>query len=235
MSEDIKKNKIFNSRALAAVAAALLCIPVSIIGLGKGSGHYYLAATIIIILSMIPFFIKFESGRVKTEELVILAVIIAMGVASRAVFAFLPGFKPMAAFIIIAGIVFGAEAGFLTGALSMFVSNFIFGQGSWTPWQMFAYGICGLLTGLLFRTGILKKNRIFLGIYGFLVVFFIVGPLLDTSSLFVLTSEGTDILGIYLAGMPMNASQGAAVGVTLFLISKGMFEKLDRIKIKYGL
>lgn len=72
MSEDIKKNKIFNSRALAAVAAALLCIPVSIIGLGKGSGHYYLAATIIIILSMIPFFIKFESGRVKTEELVII-------------------------------------------------------------------------------------------------------------------------------------------------------------------
>lgn len=54
--------------------------------------------------------------------------------------------------MILAGVGLGAEAGFLTGAMAGFVSNFFFGQGPWTPWQMFSFGIIGFLAGLLFRS-----------------------------------------------------------------------------------
>jgi energy-coupling factor transport system substrate-specific component len=64
-----------------------------------------------------------------------------IAITSRAIFIWLPHFKPMTAIIIITGIAFGTESGFLAGTISEFVSNFIFGQGPWTQWQMFALGI----------------------------------------------------------------------------------------------
>ena len=105
----------------------------------------------IIILSMLPFFLVFENRRPQAREVVVIAVMAALAVAGRAAFFMLPQFKPTAAIVIIAGVGLGAEAGFLTGALAGFVSNFFFGQGPWTPWQMFAFGIVGFLGGLIFR------------------------------------------------------------------------------------
>ena len=63
----------------------------------------------------------------------------------------LPQFKPVLALTIIAGVAFGGEVGFLVGAMTMLTSNMIFGQGPWTPWQMFAMGIIGFLAGVLFK------------------------------------------------------------------------------------
>lgn len=68
----------------------------------------------------------------------------------------LPNFKPCSAIIIITAVAFGPEAGFLTGALTAFVSNFIFGQGPWTPWQMFTWGLVGFLAGILQNAGVFK-------------------------------------------------------------------------------
>ena len=56
---------------------------------------------------------------------------------------------------IIAGVAFGGEAGFLVGAIVGLVSNMFLGQGPWTPWQMFSFGIIGFLAGVLFRKGLL--------------------------------------------------------------------------------
>ena len=92
---------------------------------------------------MLPFFLVFENRRPQAREVVVIAVMAALAVAGRAAFFMLPQFKPTAAIVIIAGVGLGAEAGFLTGALAGFVSNFFFGQGPWTPWQMFAFGIPG--------------------------------------------------------------------------------------------
>jgi hypothetical protein len=82
--------------------------------------------------------------------MVIIAVLCGIAVAGRAAFFMLPQFKPVVAIVIIAGASLGAESGFIVGALSGFVSNFIFGQGPWTPWQMFAFGMIGFIAGLLF-------------------------------------------------------------------------------------
>ena len=100
---------------------------------------------------MLPFLLVFEGRRPKARELVTIAVLCAIGIAGRGLFFMLPQFKPVLALTIIAGVAFGGEVGFLVGAMTMLTSNMIFGQGPWTPWQMFAMGIIGFLAGVLFK------------------------------------------------------------------------------------
>ena len=131
----------------------------------------------------------------------------------------------------------------MTGALSGFVSNFIFGQGPWTPWQMFAYGVAGLLAGFFAHWGVLKQSPkkavdfLGLGIFGFLTVVCVVGPLLDTCTLLTMASViNTSSAGaIYLSGLPVNLMHGGATAVTLLLAGKPLLEKLHRVQIKYGM
>lgn len=93
-----------------------------------------------------------------------LAVMTALSVAGRFIFAPIPFFKPVTAMVVIAGMYFGAEFGFLTGALSAVISNFYFGQGAWTPFQMFSWGIIGFIAGIL--SSRLIRSKIILVIYG---------------------------------------------------------------------
>ena len=150
---------------------------------------FYLTCTLITIELMIPFFLRFEARRPQARELTLVAVMAALAAASRVAFVFLPGFKPIIGIIMISGIAFGPESGFLIGAVSVFASNFFYSQGPWTPWQMMAYGTAGLLAGLLFcrRRKKLVRNRMFIpmmGIFGFFSVLFIIGPLLDCCTVF---------------------------------------------------
>lgn len=193
---------------------------------------------LLIVYSMVPFFLSFERRKPQAREIVTLAVMCAIGVASRAAFIMLPHFKPMTGIIIISGMAFGPEAGFLTGAVSGFVSNFIFGQGAWTPWQMFAFGIAGFLAGILAKKGIIGRDKKFVtAIFGGLTVVLVVGPLLDTCTLFTMSSMiNTESVGaVYLSGIPVNLVHAAATVLTLWLLCKPMIEKLDRIKVKYGM
>ncbi|MDR2197435.1 MAG: ECF transporter S component [Coriobacteriales bacterium] len=116
---------------------------------------YYLLAFGVIVLALVFMAVRFEGRRPRAREVVVLAVMCALAVAARAAFFMLPQFKPMAAIIIIAGVALGAESGFFVGALAALVSNFIFGQGPWTPFQMVAFGMIGLIAGLLFY----RKSR----------------------------------------------------------------------------
>ena len=134
---------------ISAIFAVILVPAVILLSNCMGDRNYYIAGVLIIILAMIPFFAGFESCRPEARELVTIAVMCAIAVASRIVFIMLPGFKPVVAIIMITGMAFGPSAGFLTGAMGAFVSNFVFGQGPWTPWQMFAFGIAGFIFGLL--------------------------------------------------------------------------------------
>ena len=131
---------------------------------------------------MVPFAFLFEKRKPQTKELVVLSVLCAAATAGRAAFYMLPQFKPVAAIVIISGICFGGEAGFLVGAVTGFVSNFFFGQGPWTPWQMFSFGIIGFLSGVLFRKGLLKKTKGALCIFGGLSTLIIYGGIMNSSS-----------------------------------------------------
>ena len=240
---------------ISAIFAVILVPAVMLLSDRMGDRNYYIAGVLIIILAMIPFFAGFESCRPEARELVTIAVMCAIAVASRIVFIMLPGFKPVVAIIMITGMAFGPSAGFLTGAMGAFVSNFVFGQGPWTPWQMFAFGIAGFIFGLLSGKGpekaeaglpsgfsggrSLKKilQRLPVSLFGFLVIVVIVGPILDTCTLFTMTTavSGASAATVYLAGLPVNLIHGAAVFVTLFFLTVPIMDKLDRIKIKYGM
>ena len=235
-----------NWRFWLSLAIMVLLVPLAVVLFTQLKQSFYLSGLTIIVLTIAAFFLHFESRKPQARELVLLAVLCALAVASRAAFGFVPHFKPMLAIVMLTGIAFGPEAGFLCGAISGFASNFIFGQGPWTPWQMFAYGIGGMLAGLFALCGVLKKSprawrdggwRDILGltVFGFLCILLVVGPLLDTSTFFMAGFSASSPLAIYLAGVPVNCVHGSAVALTMLLFGKPLLDRLRRIQIKYGM
>lgn len=196
-------------------------------------------ALCIIGASMIPFAMVFEDRKPQARELLLIAVMAGIAVVGRMAFFMFPQFKPVSAIVIITGISLGAEAGFLTGAVAGFVSNFFFGQGPWTPWQMFAFGIIGFLAGILFRGKREKygQNRFLLCCYGGIATLVIYGVLMDTSSvtMFLGNFNWKAFLAVYVSGFPFNVLHGISTVVFLFFLAKPMERKLERIKKKYGI
>ncbi|MFR6563881.1 MAG: ECF transporter S component [Eubacterium ventriosum] len=121
--------------------------------------EYYLAAILIIAISIFLFMWSFEKRKPKTREVVVLAVMTSIATLGRVIFFMLPQFKPCVAIIIITGIMLGKQSGFLCGALTAFVSDFFFGQGPWTPWQMFAFGIIGFISAIFFKKKVLSLQQ----------------------------------------------------------------------------
>lgn len=228
---------------LASLLVLLIGIPATLFLGGQMSGRwFYLTCTLIVLELMIPFFLRFEERRPQAREMVLLAVMAALAAASRVAFVFLPGFKPIIGIIMISGIVFGPEAGFLTGAVSVFASNFFYTQGPWTPWQMMAYGFAGFWAGIFFckQRKKLEKIRYFpiiLGVFGFFSILLLIGPLLDCCTVFTVLPKFTvkSVLSIFAAGIPVNIRTGFATAVTLVLVSRPLIWKLDRVQTKYGM
>jgi len=226
-----------NKRKYIVWLMVLLLIPATLfLGTKLPGRSYYLTSTLVILETMLPFFLLFERRRPQARELVLVAVMCALAVASRAVFAWSPFLKPIIGIVMIAGIALGPESGFLIGAVSAFASNFVFGQGPWTPWQMLAYGAGGLLAGIICKKWDTKKP-LSLALLGFFLAVFLVGLLLDTCTVFTTLTRLTvsSVLAVYSAGIPANLANGISVFVTVLLLSKPLLSKLERVKMKYGL
>ena len=236
--QHIAKNRI-SRRTLLAAVLILLVIPGTILFgvFFLNDRKYYFIGLLILIYTIIPFVMVFEDRKPQARELIVIAVLAAIAVAGRAAFFMLPQFKPVAAIVIVAGVCFGAESGFLVGAVSGFVSNFFFGQGPWTPWQMFCFGIIGFLAGIFFQKGILKKTRLSLCVFGGVTTFFIYGGIINIGSLLIFTSHFSwkALLATYISGIWFDMVHAVATMFFLCFISRPMIEKLDRIKVKYGL
>lgn len=226
-------------RTVAAALMILLLIPLTIfVGFFYlGDRKYYFISLLVMMESMTPFFLVFEGRKPQARELIIIAVLCAMGVAGRAAFAMLPQFKPVMAIVILSAVAFGAETGFLVGAVTMLTSNMLFTQGPWTPWQMFAMGIIGFLAGVLFQKGLLRRTRLSLAVFGSIAAVVVYGGIMNPAS--ALMWQGTInwkiLLAYYAVGFPMDLVQAAATALFLWFLSQPMLEKLDRIKVKYGL
>ena len=195
--------------------------------------QYAFLSLAVAVLACIPFFLRFERGENGSIRLVLIAVLTALSVLGRLLFAMLPGFKPVTAMVILTAMYFGSEAGFLTGALTAVLSNFYFGQGPWTPFQMFAWGMVGLLAGLFAKQ--LRTSRVTLCIFGALsgIVY---SALMDIWT--VLWAEGSFVLSRYLAAIVSSAGYTALYSasnvVFLLLLAKPIGSKLQRIREKYG-
>ena len=232
-SHKLSKRSLMSLLFLLLLSPALIAFGILFLDDRK----YLFISIILLCLAMLPFFMIFEGRKPQARELVIIAVLTALTVAARAAFFMLPFIKPIAAMVIVSGVTFGPESGFLVGCLSMIVSNFMFGQGPWTPWQMFTYGLIGFLAGTLFRKGILKRTRPALCFYGFMSVIFIFGGIMNFASLVMYTSHLTwqGLLAMYISGFPVDLVHAASTVVFLWFGARPLIEKLERIKKKYGL
>ena len=234
------KQRKLSKRTLVATVLILLCIPLTIFAsvMYLGNQHYNITAMLVLIECMVPFFLVFESRKPKARELVTIAVLCAIGVAGRSAFFMLPQFKPVLALVIIAGVAFGGETGFLVGAVTMLTSNILFSQGPWTPWQMFGMGISGFLSGVLFRKGLLRRSRGSLATFGAFAAVIIYGGIMNPASAIMYSSASLNweiILAYYVSGLPMDLIHAAATVIFILIAAEPMLEKLDRIKVKYGL
>ena len=233
-----EKRKL-SKRTILATVLILLCIPVTLfVGEFYLAGNkYYFIILLVMLECMFPFFLIFEGRKPQPRELVIIAVLCAISVAGRMVFFMLPSFKPVLALVIISGVAFGGEAGFLVGAVTMLVSDVMFSAGPWTPWQMFAAGIVGFLAGVLFRKGILRRSRVALCIFGALSAIIIYGGIMNPAAVLIWAHEinREQIITSYVTGFPVDAVHAAATWIFLWFAAEPMLEKLDRIKVKYGI
>ena len=241
-AERVSCPRHIRKRSASIVTAAvmvLLAVPLTIyIGVTfLDDRKYYFISLFIMLEAMIPFALVFEKRRPRARELAVIAVLCAIAVAGRAAFFMLPQFKPVVALVIIAGVAFGGETGFLVGAVTGFVSNFFLGQGPWTPWQMFAFGVIGFLAGVLFRKGSLQRGRIALSVFGATAAVVVYGGIINPASVLMFQPSPTRemIAFAYLQGLPFDLVHAAATVTFLLIISQPMLEKLDRIKVKYGL
>ncbi len=208
-----------------------LCIAVGVFAF---RGKAYLPVSICIaLLSCLPFFVAFEKKNGNVQLAVILAVMTALSVLGRFAFAAIPHFKPVSAIVIITGMYLGAQSGFLGGALSAVLSNILFGQGPWTPFQMLAWGLIGLFAALL--GGLLRKSKIALAIFGGLAgVFYSLVMDIWTVLWWEEFSLSRYLAAIVSSGLVMLIYAASNVLFLLFL-AKPIGEKLGRVMKKYGL
>lgn len=237
--KEIKRNRSLVLTLLTALVMGATIFAGSMLG---GDRVYYVISVLVAIYSLVPFFVGFERRKPQLRELVVIAVLIALGVIGRQTFFMLPQMKPVLAISIIAGASLGPGAGFLVGAMIAFVSNFFFGQGPWTPWQMMALGLAGMFAGLIFQKWNRRErkpsrlHKISACVFGLLSGYFY-GLVVDLWTLFGYTEKPS--LSAYLivksTAVWFDTVLAISTFVFLWVLYAPMIKKLNRIKLKYGM
>ena len=225
-------NNRFKVLLLLIVVVFPICLWLYTLSDGRG---YAFISMIFVILSMIPFLMIYEMKKPQAREWIPLAVMAALAAVGRVAFAPIPFFKPTSAIIIITSSVFGPESGFLTGALSALASNLFFGQGPWTPWQMFAWGIIGFLSGYLIKKDIIN-NKIKLYIFGALTGF-IFGWIMNiwTATGYMYEFSWSAFFALYISSFIPDLIHSISTVIFLRFLYDPWRAKLKRVKLKFGL
>lgn len=232
---------VFEAGAVVGVPAVLLaCLLLHI-------EQTALISLCTVVASVLLFFSSFEVRAPRLRDVMPVAVLAALAAAGRILFAPIPDFKPISAIAIIAGVAFGRRSGFMVGALAALVSNFFFGQGPWTPWQMYAWGMVGYGAGVLAHTPLFVRTHTggegvgaarLPGVcaYGFVSALGY-GLVLNLWSVlgFFHPQTFAEVIALYAAAVPFDIMHGAATVVFLLALYKPLVRKLARVRAKYGL
>lgn len=220
---------------LAMIPIALAYLYVAFAALDRGNS--LLIGMVLAVLSMIPFLLRFERKARKSRELVLIAVMAAIAAVSRIPFAtLLPGFTPVTFVVIVSGVVFGAEAGWMVGAISALVSNLFLGQGPWTPWQMFAWGLAGYTAGLFAHKSVWRQGRWPLVIFG-LAWGFLYGWIMNLTlalDQWVQTHSWAAVAGKYALSLPFEVIHATANVFFIATFGPAWIKVLGRYRRKYG-
>jgi energy-coupling factor transport system substrate-specific component len=231
-----------NSLRKRILSAKLIIVPIAIAYIGLAylalqRGNSLLIGIVLVLLSMIPFLLRFERRERKARELMLIAVMAAVASVSRIPFAaLLPGFTPVTFVVIVSGIVFGAEAGWMVGAATALVSNFFLGQGSWTPWQMFAWGMAGYTAGLFAHRSLWRRRRLPLALFG-AAWGFLFGWIMNVTlalDQWMQTRSWEAVMGKYVTGLPFEVIHAGANVFFILVFSPSWIALLERYRRKYG-
>ncbi len=182
------------------------------------------------ILFMSYFY--FEKSNSGTKEIAIIATLSAFAAVSRMAFAPIPNVKPVTFLVALSGFVFGPYEGFLIGSTTAFLSNIFFGQGPWTPWQMFSWGLVGILSGIW---GKRKKG---VSAVTFSIICFIFGFMFDWImniwyvSAFIKPISIKSIIGAYIAGFTFDILHGGGSFIFSIIFYDSFLPVLKRYKMK---
>ena len=197
--------------------------------------QYDIISLVLALLSCLPFYLSFERKKNQTAELVLIAVMIALAVLGRVIFAPLPGMSPVTAIASLTALSFGPASGFLVGSLSAVVSNVLFGQGPWTPFQMMAWGLIGYAAGVLGKHGFLNRNWQ-LAIFGFCsgIAFSLI---MDVWTVLALGDgfQWSRYLAILATAAPFTLIYAISNAAFLVFLKQPIGRRLERIRKKYGL
>ncbi|MEG0811592.1 MAG: ECF transporter S component, partial [Eubacterium sp.] len=305
--EAVLKNQARKKRRFITVFIIFVLMPITIwAGIRFLDDRKYLLISLLMIAyTFIPFILSFEGRKPEARELIVIAVMSAI-TACGTLFCFMLGpFQAGTALVIIAGICLGPEEGFLTGAMARLVINLFAGQGPWTPWQMFCWGLLGFLGGICFNKELLfnKKevnfkviagpivavfgalvigfavyfftgakgsftgwwlygfgaiglllgvliqhkrlpaDRLTIAVFGFLATFIIYGGVMNIAALVMAVGVSGSGVGLdwssmkllYISGVPYDAVHALATAFFGALLGPVMIEKLERVKLKFGL
>lgn len=191
--------------------------------------------SVIIALSVsIIFFIWFELSKPKPELMLPMLVLAVAALIGRIIFTFVPQVQPATVIVIIAGYYLGARYGYICGALVALISNLALGQGLWTPFQMFAWGILGFIAGLIPHFSKKYVEILMLSVYSFFGAF-LFSLITDTLTVSYL-GEGitvTGALSIYMAGLVFNVTHAICNMIFMLVFLPLLGRKLTRIRTKY--
>ena len=235
---------------LTVISITGCCLVLAAAILSRADRAFLYAAPVIVALIVIPFFVSFERDRPYAREIVLVAVMITLAVASRAAFFWIPQFKPIIAVIIIAGAAMGAQKGFVVGSLSALVSNFLFGQGPWTIFQMVAWGLIGMFAGLLFYraasenkmqpddeapASVQRKKIYAMMVYGAVSCFVLHGAITDIWTVLSISDRPTlaELITVYSAGLIPDLVLAAATVIFIALGAGPILKKIRRVQMKY--
>jgi energy-coupling factor transport system substrate-specific component len=197
--------------------------------------HFAVVGILFMAASFIPLMIRFERRKVSGRELVLLAVLASVAAVSRIPFAPIPNVQPTTFVIIVSALTLGPESGFVIGALAAIVSNLFLGQGPWTPWQMYAWGIIGLMAGMLRNIQWLNTA------FGRCLFGFAAGFIFDwIMNLWYVISLGSHahlavILAYYAASFYFDLAHAFSNVFFLAFFGKSWIKIINRFKRKYGL
>jgi energy-coupling factor transport system substrate-specific component len=189
-------------------------------------------ALVAMVLVVVSVFVSFEEGRATAHEVAVVAMLSAASIGLRVAFAALPSVQPSTFIILAAGVVYGPRSGFMVGALTALVSNLFLGQGLWTPFQMFGWGMAGACGGLVGRAwpDVGRWGLVALGlVWGFLY-----GWITNISQLFFV-GEVTwrAVLLIYGASVPFDAVHAASNAIFAWLFADEVLWALRRYRRRF--
>jgi energy-coupling factor transport system substrate-specific component len=191
------------------------------------------AAFTILFLALAAGFAWYERTHPSSKILALVATLAALAVLGRVAFAPLPNIKPTTDIVVLAGFALGAAPGFAVGAVAAIASNLIFGQGPWTPWQMAAWGLCGILGALLARAtkGDASRWQLVAACAGAGVLY---GCLLDFQEWLVYAPERSGAQYLVVAGssLPFNLAHVAGNIVFAAALGPGLLRILTRFRAR---